>query len=142
MSKSRRKSRADALKILYQRDLNSELSAEMAVAHFESFFSKNQSSDEFANQLVMGVSENLQFLDESIAKMSEHWRPERMAAVDRNILRLGLYELNFRNDVPATVTINEMVELAKEFGAEHSPSFINGVLDRAAKGLNLPEKAP
>ena len=65
-----------------------------------------------------------------------------MAAVDRNILRLGLYELNFRHDVPATVTINEMVELAKEFGAEHSSAFINGVLDKASKSLNLPQKAP
>ncbi|MCB0416115.1 MAG: transcription antitermination factor NusB [Bdellovibrionales bacterium] len=142
MSKSRRQSREDALKILYQRDLNSELTAEMAVTYFEKLFSKSKPADEFTKDLVMGVSEKLQFLDETIAKLSENWRPDRMAAVDRNILRLGLYELNFRHDVPATVTINEMVELAKEFGAEHSSAFINGVLDKASKSLNLPQKAP
>ena len=69
-------------------------------------------------------------------------RPDRMAVVDRNILRLGVFELQFCDDIPATVSINEMIELAKQFGSENSPAFINGILDRVKAALNRPAKVP
>ena len=78
----------------------------------------------------MGVGEKANDIDHKIKEISSNWRPDRMAAVDRNILRLGAFELLFCDDIPATVTLNEMGELAKEFGAENTPAFVNGVLDQ------------
>jgi N utilization substance protein B len=85
--------------------------------------------DDFSESLVKGVLEHKASIDELIEKNSHHWKKERMSLIDRNILRLGVYELIYREDIPMTVTINEMIELAKEFGSEHSGSFINGILD-------------
>lgn len=141
MKGSRRKAREDALQILYQLDVNQGLSATTGVNHFESFFS-DQATDEFTQRLVAGVTNNLSDIDTSIEKISDHWRTGRMAVVDRNILRLGMYELNFCDDVPATVTINEMIEIAKEYGSESSAAFINGILDKAKTTLQRPSKAP
>jgi N utilization substance protein B len=81
-------------------------------------------------KLVEGVVANQEELDKLIRQHSEHWRLERMAAVDRNLLRLALYELLHVPEVPAKVVINEAVELAKKYGSEESGSFINGILDR------------
>jgi len=86
----------------------------------------------FAEELVRGVTKNLEKLDESIQEQSESWRIERMARVDRNVLRLGAYELLF-TDTPAKVIINEAIEIARTFGAEGSAAFVNGILDRLAR---------
>jgi N utilization substance protein B len=80
--------------------------------------------------LVEGVTAHQEELDALIRQYSEHWRLERMAAVDRNLLRLALYELLHQPAIPAKVVINEAVELAKRYGSEESGSFINGILDR------------
>lgn len=131
MKSVRRKAREDALQILYQLDLNNDLSVELALNYFQSLYSKNQMAlDPFTRRLVMGVGEKANDIDRKIKEISSNWRPDRMAAVDRNILRLGAFELLFCEDIPATVTLNEMVELAKEFGAENTPAFVNGVLDQ------------
>ncbi|NBX82882.1 transcription antitermination factor NusB [bacterium] len=131
MKSVRRKAREDALQILYQLDLNNDLSVELALNYFQSLYSKNQMAlDPFTRRLVMGVGEKANDIDHKIKEISSNWRPDRMAAVDRNILRLGAFELLFCDDIPATVTLNEMVELAKEFGAENTPAFVNGVLDQ------------
>ena len=89
--------------------------------------------DEFAWELIEGTGKNLPSLDETIAKVSAHWRIERMPRVDLTIARLGGFEILFRPDIPKTVAINEAVELAKRYGAEDSAAFINGILDKFTK---------
>ncbi|MCJ7441120.1 MAG: transcription antitermination factor NusB, partial [Thermoanaerobaculaceae bacterium] len=83
----------------------------------------------FAVGLVRGVILKLSELDSHLVDQADHWRLERMAAVDRNILRLALYELMFEGDTPPAVVIDEAVEIAKRFGSERSSQFVNGVLD-------------
>ncbi len=87
---------------------------------------------EFANGLVRGVEQHRVRIDETIRRVSHHWRLERMTRVDRNILRLATFELLELADVPRRVTLNEAIELAKRFGSEGSAGFVNGVLDRIA----------
>ncbi len=87
---------------------------------------------EFATELVRGVMEQREAIDARIEAASEHWRLPRMPTVDRNILRLGTWELLQRPDIPASVTINEAIELAKRFGGAESRAFVNGLLDRVA----------
>ena len=131
---TRRKGREAALQMLYQMDL-SGASAEQAIATFWPALGATREGEEFANELVRGVEQETARIDETIRKVSQHWRLERMARVDRNILRLGTYELLAMPDVPSRVTLNEAVELAKKFGDEASPGFVNGLLDRIASGL-------
>jgi N utilization substance protein B len=89
---------------------------------------------EYAERLVRGVTAHLEELDGVIQKVSTHWRIDRMARVDRNLLRLGAYEiLHVAQEVPRKVVINEAVEIAKRFGAAESSAFINGILDRIGK---------
>lgn len=146
MKGARRNAREAALKILYQLDFNHELTPEAAVYHFERNFTENNKDgltlDEFTQRLVSGVAKNLKEIDTLIEGVSEHWRTGRMPAVDRNILRIGVFELLYCDDIPATVSINEMIEVAKGFGSENSASFVNGILDKIKATLNRPNKAP
>lgn len=142
MKQGRQRARADALQILYQLDMNQRLNVEGGVEHFKACFSEGRVVDAFVERLVGGVSENLKQLDEWLSSYSDNWRTDRMPAVDRNILRLGAFELYHCDDIPATVTINEMVELAKEFGSEGSSAFVNGVLDKFKAAFHRPDKAP
>lgn len=89
----------------------------------------------YADEVVLGVAEDLPAVDEAIRKASTNWRLERMARVDRNVLRLGAWELLRRIEVPRAVILDEAVELAKRFGSEDSGAFVNGVLDRIAENL-------
>ena len=142
MKSARGKNRIEALQILFQLDLNQDLSTQKALNHFEEFYSLDKKQiDQFTHRLVMGVTENLSNIDSVLKKSSENWRPDRMAAVDRNALRLGVFEILFCDDIPATVSINEMIELAKQFGSESSPSFINGILDKIRQMNPNPNKA-
>jgi N utilization substance protein B len=84
-------------------------------------------------EVIGGLEEKLPEIDRIIAQRAEGWRLERLHSVDRNILRLAVYELCYREDIPPQVAINEAVELAKKYGGEHSPAFINGILDRIWK---------
>jgi len=89
----------------------------------------------YARTLVDGVREHREEIDRTILAHARNWRLERMSVVDRNLLRIGTYELLFREDeVPATVAINEAIEIAKRFSADDSPSFINGILDAIRDG--------
>jgi N utilization substance protein B len=90
---------------------------------------------EYANQAVRGVVAELEAVDKLIALASANWRIERMARVDRNVLRLGSWELLRRLDVPRAVILDEAVELAKEFGTDESSAFVNGVLNRIAEDV-------
>ena len=138
--KSRRKGREQALQILFQLELNEELTSIQGLEAFETNFSQDHEAGEFTRRLVLGVVNNKAVIDEKLKGSSEHWKLGRMPTVDRNLLRLGVFELEFCDDIPATVTINEMVELAKQFGAENSAGFINGVLDKIAGQLDRPTK--
>ena len=141
MKGSRRHAREDALQILYQLDVNPDLTPQNAFVRFEQSFSKEgKQVDEFTHRLVTGVALNRVEIDDTLKKISEHWRPDRMSLVDRNILRLGVYELCYCNDIPATVSINEMIEVAKQFGGDNSASFINGILDKVKTTHPRPEK--
>jgi len=129
----RRKSREFALQMLFQWEMSPQVPARI-----EANFWKNARAEKktrtFANQLFEGTVDQVTALDELLARHSAHWRTERMAAVDLNILRLAVYELR-STDTPAKVIFNEAIELAKRFSSEESAPFINGVLDAVAKAL-------
>ena len=129
----RRKSREFALQMLFQWEM-SEQEPSRIEANFWKSARAEKNTRVFANQLFEGTVAQVAALDELLGKHTEHWRTERMAAVDRNILRLGAYELR-STDTPAKVILNEAVELAKKFSSEESAPFINGVLDAVAKSL-------
>ncbi len=151
---SRRQAREFALQALYQSDALNQWDQAAVELYFSAFHAEDlevedeedsqrlQKVAEFARMLIAGVTEHLEVIDNQIASASEHWSLGRMARVDRNILRLGTYELNFLSDVPVSVSINEAIEVAKRYGSDDSPMFINGVLDKIAtrvkKGQALP----
>lgn len=92
----------------------------------------------FAEELVAGVTVNREAIDKRIEGTSKNWSIARMGKVDLNILRLAVYELLYRDDIPKSVTINEAIEVAKRFGTEESPAFVNGILDEISS--TVPEK--
>ena len=96
----------------------------------------------YADELVQGVIEHLEALDERIRAASTNWRLERMARVDRNVLRIGAWELLNRVDIPRAVILDEAVEIAKRYGSEDSRSFVNGVLDRIADDCGRQDAPP
>jgi N utilization substance protein B len=126
---SRSRCRELALQFLYQAEFVGKRGA-AEVAQFWRQFGKGNKTPAYLLQLVEGVAAHLEELDALIAQYSEHWRLERMAAVDRNLLRLAAYELLYVSQVPPKVAINEAVELAKQYGTEDSGAFVNGILDR------------
>jgi len=134
---ARRRARGYALQVLYSLDLNPEASVDDALAEFWASFEQDEDAGavEFAEQLVRAAHAQVHEVDEVVKKASRNWRLERMSRVDRNILRLATYELLAAPEVPVRVVINEAVELAKRFGAEDSPAFVNGILDRIAQPL-------
>lgn len=131
---TRRKGREAALQILYQIDM-AGVSAEQAIRDYWLLLAPSREGEDFANLLVRGYCSEAESIDEVIRGVSQHWRFERMIRVDRNILRLSVYELKHVDDVPRRVTLNEAIELAKKYGTESSPGFVNGVLDRIANDL-------
>jgi N utilization substance protein B len=135
----RRRARETALQVLYQLDAQPELGVDASLARFYGNFSEEATPggaaalDEaraFADRLVHGVVEHLEEIDARIGHASRNWRLERMGRVDRNLLRLAVYEMCFCDDIPGKVAINEAIEIAKRFGAQETPAFVNGVLDR------------
>jgi len=110
-------------------------SAERVIMHYWRLTPGDPEGREYADQIVRGVEKDLTKVDETIRKASVNWRLERMARVDRNVLRLGAWELMNGGDVPRAVILDEAVELAKRFGSEDSSAFVNGVLDRVAEDL-------
>jgi len=125
----RRRSREMAVKVLYQADL-SGVSITEAFQIFCEHFGGSEASKLFAKELLDGIHAHLDQINSLISQFSEHWRLDRMSMVDRNVLRLAIYELLCRPDIPAKVSINEAVELGKKFGTEDSGAFVNGILDR------------
>jgi N utilization substance protein B len=125
---SRSRCREWALQLLYQAEYLGHRQGE--VIRFYRHFRERDQVPAYLTKLVEGVVAHQEELDALIRQHSEHWRLERMAAVDRNLLRVALYELLHQPKIPAKVVINEAVELAKRYGSEESGSFINGILDR------------
>jgi N utilization substance protein B len=134
----RTRARERGLQALYQIDVAAEGIDEALAAFWRSFEPVEREVKELAEALVRGVAEHRRQVDEAIENASSNWRLDRMARVDRNVLRLAVYEL-LRTDVPVKVVINEAIELGKKFGSESSGAFVNGVLDKVAAGL-APER--
>ena len=125
----RRKSREFALQVLYQLNIMKQ-DAIQALTQFEANFLSDGETDEFLKRLVLGGLEHFPELDRLIEKYSENWRLDRINIIDRNILRMALFELLYCEEIPPKVTINEAIDLGKRYGSEDSGSFINGILDR------------
>jgi N utilization substance protein B len=123
----RRKSRVLALQALFELDAVGH-APELAISHLLEGAGTSKETEEFAQALVRGVIENRERIDDIIRKTAPAWPLEQISVVDRNILRLAIYEILIDNKVPMRAAINEAVELAKEFGGETSPKFVNGVL--------------
>jgi N utilization substance protein B len=130
----RTRARERALQALYQIDVAAEGIDEALARFWRSFEPVEREVMALAEALVRGVAEHRRAIDEEIERASSNWRLDRMAKVDRNVLRLAAYEL-LRTDVPVKVVINEAIELGKKYGSEGTGAFVNGVLDRIASGL-------
>jgi N utilization substance protein B len=128
MTASRSRAREVALQALFQEDLNPRDSRDQVMPLLENRL-KDATSREFAVSLVMGVLRNREELDSLIAAKADNWSISRMATTDRNVLRLGAFEIRY-TDTPDRVAIDEAVELAKRFGSAHSSQFVNGILDK------------
>ncbi len=131
--KARRKAREAALRVLYMMDV-AGVSAEEALRGYWSELAEDREGESYGTELVRSYASRAEEVDDLIRQVSHHWRLERMARVDRNILRLGASEL-MRGGVPQRVVLNEAVELAKRYGAEGSAGFVNGILDNCASRL-------
>ena len=139
---ARHRSRQRALQILYQWDLRRIPIDEAIAAFYDTLHSDDESAarperDEFMEQLVRGTVSRLDDLDQRIAGRSAHWRMDRMPAVDRNVLRLAVFEMIATN-TPAAVAIDEALELVRHFSGEESVKFVNGVLDAIRKDESAP----
>ena len=128
----RSKAREIALCVLYNTEISKQDYKIILHNYFESY-PRKKDAKHFSFALVEGVVKNYSYLNSLIKKYVKNWGIERMAVIDRNILRLASFELVFMNDIPPKVSINEAVELAKKFGDVDSPRFVNGILDKIYK---------
>jgi transcription antitermination factor NusB len=126
--RGRSKARQLAVQYLYQYDLLKDKAADVGL--FLSDECTEADVAAFARQLVEGCRSHWEELNQAIVEASEHWDLRRMPVIDRNVLRVGVYELKYCPDVPAKVAINEAIELAKTFGGKDSGGFVNGLLDK------------
>jgi len=132
---SRRRSRQRALQILFLWDARRQPVDEAIDGYYDTLYSEEHPErDPFVADLVRGTVEHVAEVDEQISKHAEHWRIERMPAVDRNVLRLAVYEMT-RGGTPAPVSIDEALELARKFSNEESVQFVNGVLDAIHRAM-------
>ncbi len=120
------------MQVLYQNELNPEQPDLIRKRFVEARLGHNDKLIDFAQSLIEGVREHRESLDAELEKTARNWRLSRMAATDRNVLRLGAYEM-LHTDAPGRVVINEAIELARRYGSDNSAKFVNGVLDRLMK---------
>ena len=133
---ARRKARELALQMLYQHDLSGNL-PDAIVDTFEDLQKAKANTREFATRIFRGTVDHLAQIDEMITAQADNWRLSRMAVVDRNIIRMSVYEFLHESDTPKLVIIDEAIEIAKKFGTQKSSQFINGILDGILKRYNL-----
>ncbi len=145
----RRRSREVALQILYQMDMANSSPDEAIPLHYELVLADedlhvraSMSVRPFAEHLVRGVHLHRAEIDQIIVSASENWRLDRMSIVDRNILRIALFEMLYCPDVPPKASINEAIDIGKKFGSEDSGAFINGVLDHVLGNMQKAENPP
>ncbi len=129
----RRKAREYALQLLFQLDIRREKPHASLLKHFWSDYDRDDEVKDFCEEIVKGTYKHLGKINDLIARCAKNWSLDRMSTVDRNVLRLAVYEMLYRLDIPTSVTINEAIEIAKRFGTDESGSFVNGILDRVAE---------
>jgi N utilization substance protein B len=137
----RRAARRAALQYHFWRDLHRGEGPEN-IAEFWELCPAKEKVKQFAQPLIEGMLAHLPEIDERIRRYAENYEFRRISAVDRNVLRLGIYEMFFRDDIPPVVSINEAIELAKEFGGPDSGRFVNGILDHVKNDLSRPLREP
>lgn len=132
--RKRTQAREYALQILYQIDITKE-NAVTSLDMYWQYQKDNPPPDvkEFTGILVKGVVDNIQIIDKTISTYATNWQINRMAVVDRNILRMAAYELLYLDDIPPKVSINEAIDIAKKYGDKDSGKFVNGILDKVSK---------
>jgi transcription antitermination protein NusB len=133
----RRKAREAAIQYHFWRDLHE---APERIDDFWAMCPTKPNVREFAQPLIEGMVAHLSEIDERIRRYCENYNLDRISAVDRNVLRLAIYEMLHRDDIPPVVSINEAIELAKTFGGAESGKFVNGILDRIRKDLSRPAR--
>ena len=134
---ARRRSRQRALQILFSWDARRRPAGDVIDEYYDALYAEERPErDPFVLDLVKGTVERVEEIDERITRHAEHWRMERMPAVDRNILRLAVYEMAY-GGTPAPVTIDEALELARKYSTEESVQFVNGVLDAVRRELGV-----
>lgn len=134
---TRRSAREWAIQFLFQNDFNPG-DLEHALAEFWKHLEPDSKSKKFAEDIIRGVIANLAQIDALMQSYAEHWEIKRMNAVDRNVIRMALFEMLHRPDIPPVVSINEAVDIAKSFSSIESGKFVNGILDRALRDLRRP----
>lgn len=138
----RRKAREFAIQILFQLDIRKD---KPTATIFKRFWEEHSPDDEikaFTEEIVKGTYKHLVKINKQIVASAKNWALERMATVDRNVLRMAVYEILYRTDIPASVTINEAIEIAKRFGTDESGAFVNGILDNVARENRKLDKKP
>ena len=133
--RKRTKAREASLKILYAIDITGEEPKKCIDAFWKDNEEKDLEVKTFANSLVLGAMNKSKEIDKVISERATNWQLERMAVIDRNILRFAAYELLFADEIPPKVTINEAIDIAKRYGDSESGSFVNGVLDKINKDI-------
>ncbi len=129
----RRKAREHALQILFQLDIKKEKPSAGVLKNFWAEYKPDEEVKVFAEEIVRGTFKYVSKINELIRDCAQNWSLDRMAVVDRNVLRMAIYEILYRMDIPTSVTINEAIEIAKKYGTEESGAFVNGILDRVAR---------
>ena len=129
----RRKAREHALQILFQLDIRKEKPSAAVLKHFWAEYRPDDEVKAFAEEIVKGTYKHLTEINKLIHECAKNWSMDRMAVVDRNVLRIAVYEILHRMDIPTSVTINEAIEIAKKYGTDESGPFVNGILDSVAR---------
>ena len=137
---ARRIGRECAVQFLYQHLPSKGQNLEEALSLFWPLREITEPVRSFGEELIRGVLVNLPAIDEKVKAYTENWDMDRIAAVDLAVIRLGVYEMLFRDDIPPVVSINEAIEIAKRFSSEESGRFVNGILDRVRKDLLRPAR--
>lgn len=129
----RRRAREHALQILFQLDIRKEKPSAAVLKHFWAEHKPDEEIKVFTEEIVKGTYKHLDKINDHIHKCAKNWSLDRMAVVDRNVIRMAVYEILYRLDIPTSVTINEAIEIARKFGTDESGSFVNGILDSVAR---------
>ena len=129
----RRKARELALQMLFQYEFTGQRSDFRAFEDLDPGKEEHREIKQFSEELVNGTLTHLEEIDGCIRKAAEHWKMERMASVDRNIMRFAVFEILYRSDIPPAVSINEALEIAKKYSSSEAAPFINGLLDKIAR---------